>query len=95
MQSDTRREIMPQCSSAKIDLGNVGYVFCKRFDSGWFTGEVVEILPPVNILVVERFGTPLSHQGEPVSRARCHGHQGTAGESQDPTKVVFLLALHV
>ncbi len=50
-RSDTRREIMPRSSSAKIELGDVGYVFRKRFDSGWFTGEVVEILPSAGELL--------------------------------------------
>jgi hypothetical protein len=26
-------------------IGDVGYTFRKRFDEGWFTGEVVKIRP--------------------------------------------------
>jgi hypothetical protein len=29
----------------RIEIGDVGYVFRKKFDCGWYTGEVVEILP--------------------------------------------------
>ena len=42
---------MPRSSSNKIEIGDVGYVFRKEFISGWFTGEVVEILSPVRELL--------------------------------------------
>ncbi len=29
----------------KIELGDVGYEFRKKFDSGWYTGKVIEIKP--------------------------------------------------
>jgi hypothetical protein len=29
----------------KINIGDFGYQFRKEFDSGWFNGKVVEILP--------------------------------------------------
>ncbi|KAL7543787.1 hypothetical protein ACHAXR_013379 [Thalassiosira sp. AJA248-18] len=31
--------------SAKVKLGDVGYEFRKKFDSGWYTGKVTEIRP--------------------------------------------------
>jgi len=34
-----------QATNPKIDIGDVGYQFLKEFDSGWFSGTVVEILP--------------------------------------------------
>eukprot|EP00956_Cyclotella_meneghiniana_P006748 scaffold9008_cov56-Cyclotella_meneghiniana.AAC.1 len=35
----------PQDKATMIGIGDVGYVFNKRFDEGWFVGEVVEIRP--------------------------------------------------
>jgi stalled ribosome alternative rescue factor ArfA len=32
-------------NSSKINIGDVGYQFLKEFDSGWYNGTVVEILP--------------------------------------------------
>jgi hypothetical protein len=34
-------------NSSKINIGDVGYRFLKEFDSGWYNGTVVEILPHV------------------------------------------------
>jgi len=34
-----------QATIPKINIGDVGYQFRKEFDSGWFNGKVVEILP--------------------------------------------------
>ena len=34
-----------QATNPKINIGDVGYQFLKEFDSGWYNGTVVEILP--------------------------------------------------
>jgi hypothetical protein len=34
-----------QATNPKINIGDVGYQFLKEFDSGWYHGKVVEILP--------------------------------------------------
>ena len=34
-----------QATNPKINIGDVGYRFLKEFDSGWYNGTVVEILP--------------------------------------------------
>jgi hypothetical protein len=34
-----------QATNPKINIGDVGYQFLKEFDSGWYYGKVVEILP--------------------------------------------------
>jgi hypothetical protein len=34
-----------QATNPKINVGDVGYRFLKEFDSGWYNGTVVEILP--------------------------------------------------
>ena len=34
-----------QATNPKIKIGDVGYQFLKEFDSGWYNGTVVEILP--------------------------------------------------
>ena len=34
-----------QATNPKINVGDIGYRFLKEFDSGWYNGTVVEILP--------------------------------------------------
>jgi hypothetical protein len=34
-----------QATSSKTNVGDVGYQFLKEFDSGWYKGTVVKILP--------------------------------------------------
>ena len=51
---------MPRSGSNKVEIGDVGYVFRKEFISGWFTGEVVEILSPVRELLPFFFSLALS-----------------------------------
>jgi len=34
-----------QATNPKINIGDVGYRFLKEFDSGWYNGTVIEILP--------------------------------------------------
>ena len=43
IEQQIQREIKPHTEKPKI--GDVGYIFQKYFNEGWFTGTVVEIRP--------------------------------------------------
>jgi len=42
-RNKTKKQSRTQSKNNHVRLGDVGYVFKKRFDTGWFRGEVKEI----------------------------------------------------